>query len=462
MKINLLIVLCALLPLVGCTHASTTSEAASTPAAIPVQTAVAAAQAVDVTVTVHGTLAAAESDSAQIAPVITGRLLRVLVREGDHVDKGQLVAVVDNRPDVAQERAAAAATQVAMRERNSNVEQAQAALTTARLNYQKMIAGSRPQEIAEARQATRRDLATLQQARKNLERQNMLFAGGVSSAQQVEDARTALRVAEAALRTSSQQLSLVEAGNRPQDIRTAAVQAQAAAVALQQAQSLGDAKVRQAEMAQRAARATAANGEVRSPISGRVVHRALDEGDVASPGTPIMTVADTHDLVLVATTPASNQQALKRGEVASLRFDGVPGSFAGRVLTATDVDPQTGMLELRLSVDNPAQALRLGQYGEADIVVSHLPRAVVVPRAALVRRDGKDVVLVVKDGIAHEQEVQVVHTAGPASGAETVGLRGGLQAGETVVSVGSYEIEDGAHVKPVAARTPAAQRPAAP
>src|SRR5207244_3867862 len=129
-------------------------------------------------------VAPAQGTSARVAVAVAGRLMEVRVREGDAVRAGQVVAIVDNRPQQAQARSAAAALtasesqargaalaaeaaasdqrnavaqarlnlESAILDRDTAVKQARAALSAAETDLQKTRAGARPQEMAQADQ----------------------------------------------------------------------------------------------------------------------------------------------------------------------------------------------------------------------------------------------------------------------------------------------------------------------
>jgi membrane fusion protein (multidrug efflux system) len=110
------------------------------------------------------------------------------------------------------------------------------------------------------------------------------------------------------------------------------------------------------------------------------------------------------------------------------------------------VDPQTNLLSVRIVVANPNGMLKAGEFATARIVVRMDPRAVVVPKQAVVTQEQKQVVFTVKDGVAHRREV----ATGVEEG-DLVEITRGLSAGEKVIRLGQYELSDGAKVKPAAA-----------
>jgi RND family efflux transporter MFP subunit len=197
-----------------------------------------------------------------------------------------------------------------------------------------------------------------------------------------------------------------------------------------------------------AARSAAAYSTVRSPLRGVVTKRSLNPGDMADPATPILEVAEVRALNLVASITAEDGLLVRSGMLAHITAADVPNrTFSGTVLNVGQVDPQTNLLSVRLSVSAAGGTLRAGTFATAEIVVRTNPRAIVVPKQAIVSREGKQVVFVAgADNVAHMRQVTV--------GSERDGLAEivkGVSAGERVITLGQYEIADGAAVRTASA-----------
>ena len=172
----------------------------------------------------------------------------------------------------------------------------------------------------------------------------------------------------------------------------------------------------------------------------------LNPGDVAGPGAPVMQIEHIQSLVLEAGLPPADGRDLRAGQTASIR-DVAGQEIPARVLNIGQVDPQSGLLLVRLHVDNTRRTLRVGEFVTASIIVRTVARAVTVSHDAVLRKDGRTVVYRVEPGPSPYQGVarQTPVKTGIASKGR-VEIVEGLRARVTVVRLGHYEIEDGAAV----------------
>jgi HlyD family secretion protein len=367
-------------------------------------------------------------------------------------------------------------------DRDTTVKQAKIALSSAKTDLSKLQNGARPQERVQAELTIQQDRATRDRAQTELQRIQYLVGEGIAAQRQLDDAKTSLDVATATLQSAQQQADLIRVGARKEDLDAAQLRVDQALEALSQAQTSGQAKVDQAQAALRqalqselavrvklqaalaagevtrqkqadlaAAQAVAGYAELRSPLTGIVTHRALNPGDMADPATPVVEVTDTRTLNLIANLPAEDGMRVRRDMAVRVTAAVLPdrtrvpaGGGWGRVVSVGQVDPQTNLLPVRISVANPTERLKTGTFATAEIILHIDPRAVVVPKQAVITRDGKSVVFVVgHDNVAHQKEV----TLGAEQGS-MVQILQGVRPGDPVIRLGQYELEDGAKVRP--------------
>lgn len=485
--------------LVGCSTKATVEEAKEEAPAAVVTVTKAARQDIEETVTAQGTFQSAQGAATKLAPQMAGRLVSVLVKEGDQVTAGQILATLDTRALTAQARSAeagyrastatASQAQLAARaaasdqessvrvaqlavdaatvERDGAIQAAQTSLNLAKTDLAKTLAGARPQEILQGQDALRQAEATRSRAAKEVERQTFLQEKGVSARRQVEDAQTALAVAEASVESASQTLELLRAGARQEDRESAQLRVRQAEEALSQARKTGEAKLTQAQaqlrQAQKQTLAVAAKVQeakaaqsgvgkaaadvqaaqtqsdyatLRAPLSGVVVRRLLNPGDMADPAGTVLEIANSRQLDILATLPADDALRVRPGQKAHLSS----GEMA-RVISIGSVDPQTNLVTLRLQTGS-SKSVRAGAFILVKVVIRVASQALLVPKECVLNHEGKSVVFVASGEVAKMTPV--------TTGVETdagVEIRSGLAAGAQVITLGQYELSDGAKIK---------------
>jgi HlyD family secretion protein len=238
-----------------------------------------------------------------------GPIARMLVVEGDRVRKGELIAQMDDSRYAAR---LAAATHAA---------------ANLRAVLLRLTHGSRPQQIAQARATMEGLRAIYRNAQSNYARTLMLIPQGIASIQDRDDARAQVRAARANYRAALQTYSLAVEGPRREDI-IAARNAYAAAVAT----------------AQLAARELA-DTRLRAPAKGVVEERILEPGDMASPGTPVYTIALTSPLWVRAYVPERDLGRIAPGMPAQIMTDSFPGrrytGWVGYISPTAEFTPRT-------------------------------------------------------------------------------------------------------------------------
>lgn len=186
---------------------------------------------------------------------VSGRVTRMRVDEGDHVKSGEIIAVLDKGPF------------------RHDLALARGQLEARRATYQKMLAGTRPEEIAQARAQVAEQVATLENAQRIYDRQKRLLKKSVASRQTYEDALARKTEVQARLKSARAALELAEAGFRKEDIRAAEGELHAA-----------EAQVAQAETRLQ-------DTDLVAPSDGTVLTRAVEPGTVVAAGTTVYSVS---------------------------------------------------------------------------------------------------------------------------------------------------------------------------
>ena len=255
-----------------------------------------------------------KSNIVNVSTKVPGQIEELLVKEGDHVEAGQLLVKIDSK-----------ALQI-------QVEQAEANLASAQAKLASLQAGNRPQQVAQSQASVEQAAANLDNARKNYERAANLYEEGAMSAQQRDAAQTALKVAQAQYDAAAQNLSLVYEGATEQDRQFAEAQVAQAAAALKTVQL-------QLE-----------NSEIKAPIAGIVAKAPVDPGEMVAVGQTVYSITNLSDAWVEANVEETDIGKVQNGQSVEFTVDAYPGQkFRGEVV---DVGAATGSQFALLPSDN--------------------------------------------------------------------------------------------------------------
>ncbi len=339
-----------------------------------------------------------EVTEAEVSFKLPGRVLERLVDEGQTVKAGQLVARLDSA-ELAQEaalrRADAQAAQAALAEmeagsRPEEIAQAQAAGEQAKARLDEMLAGSRPQEVAAAEAALRRAQSEAERARLDEERYAGLYKRNIVSAQQYDAARTASRTVLERQHEAEEQMKLVRAGPRQEQI----AQARAAWQQADERYALvrkgprreqidqGRARHEQVRQALAVAETRLGYATLASPLSGVVLSKNAEPGEIVAAGTPIVTVGDLEHPWLRAYIDETDLGRVKVGQRARVSTDTYHGkvydghvSFIASQAEFTPKSVQTAkervklVYRIKVEIANPNMELKPGMPADAEIVL---------------------------------------------------------------------------------------------
>ncbi len=316
---------------------------------IVAETATVARRAMTDELVVRGVIAALPNQDVKVSALVAGVVNSLPIAEGDTVHEGQVIAELDRRP----------------------------------------LEDSRRQIAATAQQAA----AERENARLNLQRMDQMFQRGIAAGKEVEDARTAVARAEAAVEQATAALD---------------------AVGLQLERTA-----------------------VRSPISGQIVKRMVSVGEQVD-GTaaqPIAEIANLDQVELAGQVPAEQISRVAIGQTAVVSSDALPDrSFDGTVIAiAPSVDAVTNAALARIRVAGAGRMFKVGMFALARLELVRHDNALVVPPSALVRGSNGAAVYVVNGDIAQRTPVRV-----GIEKSDGIEILSGVTEGQTVLTTAVY------------------------
>jgi HlyD family secretion protein len=390
-----------------------------------IQTAAVTRGNLTILVSANGTVQ--PESSVNVSPKTSGVLKRLLVKEGDFVKPGQIVAYMDNsnlQGQLLQSQGNIAAAQANLNKsiagnRSQDIAGAKAQVDEANASLQKLIAGNRSQDIAGAKANLNKLQATNRQAADDLRRNQQLQTAGAISQQALSLARSTSDGAIAQVEQAQQSLNLLQVGSRPEDI------AQARSVLRQKQEALNLLQVgsRPEDIAQARAQVVAAQGAVaiaqrniddtviRAPFAGIIARKYADPGAFVTPTTAgsavtsatsssILALASTNEIVAQVAEASISQ--IRVGQVAVIKVDAYSGkTFAGKVTqvaTQSLVQQNVTSFEVKVAVTDSQKLLHQGMNVTIDFKAGELNQVLVVPTASIVQQKAVQGVFVAKTG----------------------------------------------------------------
>ncbi len=243
-----------------------------------------------------------EAPTVDLGPKVPGRVVEVLVREGDRVKAGTLLVRLD------------------LGETSIAVEREQAGVRSAQARAQDLEAGGRESEIAAAQAEVLDRRVAVVGAETEAERQRFLFSRKVGTERDYDQARITVERAKAALKISQERLDIVREGSRRNQTRAAEAEAERAQAVLKQTV------------------AVAREGEIRAPADGVIVHRLAEPGQLVGAGQAAVTMAFANRLFVRTFIPETQLGKVRMGSPARVTVDAFPGrEFPARI---TEIAPQ--------------------------------------------------------------------------------------------------------------------------
>jgi HlyD family secretion protein len=351
-------------------------------------------------------------EKADVGAKISAQIKQMSLLKNKVVRAGEVIAVLESR-DLQAQRA-----------------EAVAALNEARANERSLVTGTIPKTNAEDQKALFDARAKVNNARATFERRRVLFQKGGISQKDLEASQLELTTAEDELRLQEQTISLRARSLNPND------------------RALAAARTAQAEQRVATLDAQLSYATIRSPITGIVTDQFQYEGEFASAGGKLVTIADTSTVIVKAPFSDTVAAQLKAGDPAAvLPTDTSAEEMKGQItLLGRSSDPTNRTVEVWVTLGNGDGKLRANGAAQVTVFANSKDDAIVVPATAVTLEASNanegTVMVVDAQNVAHETKVTVgIRTA------EKIEIVEGLQGGETVVIEGNYALPDGTKVE---------------
>lgn len=487
--------------LIGFIFASRKGKAATGPNDTTVKVVEAAYGDSEQAVNAPGTVVPSKITDVSMLPGFAGKVSLITADVGAHVNKGDILAVIDAseqrdllNESIAKEAQAAQNYRLVLRpyrpeqieEQRLQVSEDQKMVDEAQAHLDLLIAGNRPEQIRQAQEAADAEQTALTNLQAENGREHELFSKDLIAHSEVDQSDTEVGVQRDKLAEAQEQLAILKAGSRTEDIQAARATADRARVALKKDREalvvlkLGSRR-EAIEAARQAVYEAAANmhnqeqifahRNIYAPVSGIVFQRNVSEGEVAGPNLStkarsaavaplemnaesLFQIADDNSMEFMANVDQMDFESLHAGDGATLMIEALPGrSFHAQVarvqpLVSPEVkdipgkaNPATPLtFTVWATISNPARDLVPGQTG--FITIRKRSSGIVIPQAAVSAFTvGEGTIFVAKDGVLSNRTIHY-----EANSDATVRVLSGLNAGEAVVVSDTSSLSNGMHV----------------
>ena len=185
--------------------------------------------------------------------------------------------------------------------------------------------------------------------------------------------------------------------------------------------------------------------EIRSPITGIVGERSVEQGATISANTRVFHVLDPEPLLAVIHIPDASRQSLRAGQGVQIQAAGGVKASGEIDRISPVVDAESGTVKVTVELDGAGPAAGMlvpGSFVTVQVPTETRANALVVPKRAILLERDQSIVYRVQEGVAVRTPVAV-----GLSAQDLVEITSGLSVGDAVVTVGHESLRDGAQVR---------------
>lgn len=288
-----------------------------------------------------------EATEVDVGFKVAGRIVSLSVQEGDWVENKKVLAKLDDE------------------DLRNRFELAKATLNSAQAKLSKLLAGSRPEEIREAEAVLFQAKSDLENKQAHYERMKPLFERGVIPKDSLDNAEAGFKMAKANFQKATENYNLIKEGPRKEDIEDAKAQVEQARASLKLAETQLSYTV------------------LHSPLSGVVLVKSGEVGEVVNPGTSILTLADLENVWLKAYIPETDLGKVKWGQEVIVTTDLKPKKeYKGKISfissqaeftpksIQTEKERVTLVYRIKVDIPNPDRELKPGMPADGRILLT--------------------------------------------------------------------------------------------
>ncbi|WP_129596144.1 efflux RND transporter periplasmic adaptor subunit [Anaerophilus nitritogenes] len=204
------------------------------------------------------------------------------------------------------------------------------------------------------------------------------------------------------------------------------------------------AQIDQAKVALDTANSRLVDCSITAPISGFITSVDINEGEMASVGSPALTIANINTVTIETNISENMINKVHLGDSVDIFIKSASEKpFSGKI-SALSPAPNKNELTypLKISLENKDALIKAGMFAEIHIVSEKKDNIIAIPSDAVITKEGKQVVFVVNKNTSKSKEVSL----GLDNGKEVEIIKG-LNEGDVIVTKGQNYLDEGSKVK---------------
>lgn len=354
---------------------------------------------------------------------VAGRVKQIFFKVGDTVNEGDILFTVDDK-DIQD---SIKSLELQLKSSQIAVDMAQKAV--------KISKGSQlQQQLNQAETSLKTSEVQYNSAKKAYEDTKLLYEAGSASKQQYDQSKTGFETAQISFNAAKQSYDLLVNKTSQENIDRATDQLNQAIASKENV-----------EFQLKKAKDNLADTNVKSPISGVVSSRTIEEGEMVGGSSVPFIVVQINPAIFTVNVSEQMLGTIKEDDDVNIDIGAIKDkNFIGKIRSIAPVaDERTATYPVEIAIENNNNALKAGMFGEVVFIIDKKENVIVVKSETVIEKDKKSFVFITtKDNKAKMVEVET----GIDTGRE-IEIVNGLDVGLPLVVKGQDYLVDGDNIK---------------
>jgi RND family efflux transporter MFP subunit len=183
-----------------------------------------------------------------------------------------------------------------------------------------------------------------------------------------------------------------------------------------------------------------------SPISGVLLKKGAETGEIIGAGLPLFAVSDIRTVKVCASVPESDLHYIKLYQKASVLISSLDSTYTGTIVEIGSIaDPFSRTFNVKIELNNPKLMIRPGMTAEAKIITESISKVINIPvEAVLHELDNSSYVYVadLSTGQVFKRDIALGRLNG-----NNIEVLSGLQEGDMIVVGGEHKLNNGSLIE---------------